>query len=145
MLSKLAYINPAAKSSAVNLPNSWVVRYLAWSGSFFSASPILALRTVVVTKLVVSGISFSTSLIYLSKTVLVTKPLVFGNVHQHLYFFSKFCLSMLYWFRWTKVVASGIFFSKLSTFVFSVLNFFFLTTLLSTTSLNFLRVQQQFF
>ena len=38
---------------------------------------------------------------------------------------------------WIKVVASEIFFSKLFTFVFGVLNFVFLTTSLSTTSLNF--------
>ena len=36
-----------------------------------------------------------------------------------------------------KVVSSGIFFSKLFTFAFSAMNFLFLTTLLSTTSLNF--------
>ena len=38
---------------------------------------------------------------------------------------------------WINVVASGIFFSKLFTFVSSVLNFAFLTTSLSTTSLKF--------
>ena len=38
-----------------------------------------------------------------------------------------------------KVVASGIFFSKLCTFDFSHLNFIFLTTLLPTTSLNFFK------
>ena len=37
------------------------------------------------------------------------------------------------------VVALGIFFSKLFTFVFSVLNFAFLTTSLSTTSLYFFK------
>ena len=36
-----------------------------------------------------------------------------------------------------KVVASGMLFSKLFTFVFSVLNFVFLATSLYTTSLNF--------
>ena len=43
------------------------------------------------------------------------------------------------WFSYKKkkrVVASGIFFYKLFTFVFSVLNFVFLTTSLSTTSLK---------
>ena len=35
-----------------------------------------------------------------------------------------------------KVVTSGSFFSKLFTFVYSVLNFVFLTNSLSTTSLN---------
>ena len=38
-----------------------------------------------------------------------------------------------------KVAKSGIFFSKLFTFVFSVLNFELLTTSLSTTSINFLK------
>ena len=37
---------------------------------------------------------------------------------------------------WINGVASGIFFSKLFTFVFSVLNVVFLTNSLSTTSLN---------
>ena len=42
------------------------------------------------------------------------------------------------WFSYKKkrVVASGIFISKLFTFVFSVLNFVFLTRSLSTTSLK---------
>ena len=46
---------------------------------------------------------------------------------------------MFYWFMWNKVVASGVFFSKLITFVLSVLSFVFLTTSLSTTSLTFFK------
>ena len=38
-----------------------------------------------------------------------------------------------------KVVVLGILFSKLFTFAFSVLNFVFLITALSTTSLNFFK------
>ena len=38
-----------------------------------------------------------------------------------------------------KVVASGIILPKLFTFIFSVLNFVFLTASLSTTSLNFFK------
>ena len=41
---------------------------------------------------------------------------------------------------WIKVVASEILFSKVCTFVFSELNFAFLTTSLSTTLLNFFKV-----
>ena len=44
---------------------------------------------------------------------------------------------MLYWFIWINEVVSGAFFSKLFIFVFSVLNFVFLTTSLVTTSVNF--------
>ena len=46
---------------------------------------------------------------------------------------------MFYWFMWNKVVASGVFFSKLITFILSVLSFVFLTTSLSTTSLTFFK------
>ena len=42
------------------------------------------------------------------------------------------------------VVASGILFSKSFTFVFSVLNFVYLTISLSTTSLIFSGLQEQF-
>ena len=38
---------------------------------------------------------------------------------------------------WIKVVPLGVLFSKLSTIIFSVLNFVLLTTSSSTTSLNF--------
>ena len=40
---------------------------------------------------------------------------------------------------WIKVDASGTFFPKLFSFVYSVLNFVFLTTSLSTASLNFIK------
>ena len=43
-----------------------------------------------------------------------------------------------------KVVASGIFISNLFTFVFSVLNFVFLTTCLSTASLYFFKSTERF-
>ena len=96
--------------------------------NFFSQVSVL--RTVVVAKLLVSGILFSISLIFVVKTVVVTKPLVSGVFLSTslIFFFSKFYLSVLYWYMWIKVVASGIFFSKLFTFVFSVLDFLFLTT-----------------
>ena len=54
-----------------------------------------------------------------------------------LIFFCKFCLLVLNYFMWIKVVASEIVLSKLFTLVFSVLNFVFLTTSLSTVLLNF--------
>ena len=40
---------------------------------------------------------------------------------------------------WIKVVASGILFSKLFTFLFNLLNFLFLTTTLFTASLIFFK------
>ena len=46
---------------------------------------------------------------------------------------------MLYWFMWIEVFASAILFSKLFTFVFSVLNFVISTKSLSTTLLNFFK------
>ena len=52
---------------------------------------------------------------------------------------SKLCLPALYWLMWIKVVTSQIFLYILFTFVFRVLNFLFLTTSLSTTSLNFFK------
>ena len=68
-------------------------------------------------------------LILVSKTVVVTKPLESGLfLSTSPIFFSKLCLPALYWFMWIKVVASGISFSKLFTFAFSVINFVFLTT-----------------
>ena len=86
-------------------------------------------------KLLVPGILFSTSPIFVFKTVAVIKPLARGIfLSTSLFFLSKFCLSVLYWFMWIKAVPSGIFLSKLFTFVFSV-EFVFLITSLSTTSL----------
>ena len=104
--------------------------------NLFSSSLIFVFKTVVVTKPLILKILISSSLIFVFKTVVVTKPFVSGVFYQYIqFFFSKFCLSVLYWFMWINVVASGIFFSKLFTFVFSVLNFVFLTTSLVTTSL----------
>ena len=74
-------------------------------GILFSTSLIFVLRTVVVTKLVVFGMLFSTSLIFVFRIVVVTKPLISGIFYQHLQvFFSKVCLSLLYWFMQTNVV-----------------------------------------
>ena len=55
LITKSTCYNLAAKCSAVNLLNSGVVIYLAWSGILFSTSPIFLLRTVVFPKLLVSG------------------------------------------------------------------------------------------
>ena len=83
----------------------------------------------VVTKLLVSGILSSKSLIFVFKTVAVTKSLVSGIfLSTSPIFFSRFYLSVMYWFMWNNVVASGIF-SKLFTFVISELDFVFLTIL----------------
>ena len=76
---------------------------------------------------------FSTSLSFVFKTNVVNKLLVSGIFLSTYSIFSpKFYLSVLYWFMLIYVVASGISFSKLFTFAFSVLNFVFLTTSLST-------------
>ena len=96
----------------------------------------------------------------LSKSILLTKSACFNlavtfsainllNFWAVIYlawssiFFSKMCSSVFicnfYWFMWNKAVASGIFSCKWFTFVFSVLNSVFLTTSLSTTSLNFFK------
>ena len=47
---KSACFNLAVKFSAVNLLNSWIVIYLAWSGVLFSTSLSFVLKAVVVTK-----------------------------------------------------------------------------------------------
>ena len=76
---------------------------------------------------------FSTSLILIFKTVVVTNRLVSGTFfYQHLQFYAYLCCTEL-----CELITSEIFFSKLFTFVFGVLNFVFLTTSLSTRSLNF--------
>ena len=138
LLSKLACFNLAAKTSAVTWLNYWVVIYLAWSWVLFSTLRIFVLRIVVVTKLLVSSILLLTWLTVLFKTIVIAKSLVSGIfLSTSSICFPKFCLSALYWFLWIKVFASGIFSSKLFTFVFSLLNFVFLTTSLSTKSLNF--------
>ena len=78
-------------------------------------------------------IFFSTSLSFIFKTNVVNKLLVSGIFLSAYSIFSpKFYLSVLYWFMLIYVVAPGISFSKLFTFAFSVLNFVFLTTSLST-------------
>ena len=96
-------------------------------------------KTFVVTKLLVFAILFSISLIFVFETVVVTKPLISGIFYQHLQFS---CLNCVYLccieLCELNVVASGIFFSKLYTFVYSVLRFVFLT-ILSTTSLKFFK------
>ena len=62
---------------------------------FFSTSPMVVLRKVVITKLLVSGILFSTN--FCIKKILVFKPLVSGiYLSTSPVFFSKFCLSVLY-------------------------------------------------
>ena len=97
-----------------------------------------AFKTFVVTKPLVFGILFWTSQIFVFKTVVVTKPLLSGTfLSTFPMLFSKFCLSVLYWFMRNKVVTSGIFFSKLFTFVCRLLNFVFLTTSSCTAALNF--------
>ena len=83
------------------------------------------------------SILLSTSLIFVFETVVVTEPLVSSIFNQYLQFvFSKFCLSVLYWSIWIRNYPSGVFFSKLFIFVFSVLSVAFLATSLSVTSLN---------
>ena len=56
LLTKSAYFNLAAKFSAVNILNAWVVIYLELSEILFSTSLIFVFKTVVVFKLLVSGI-----------------------------------------------------------------------------------------
>ena len=87
LITKLDCFDIAVKFSAVNLLYSAVL-YLAWSGILFSASLIVVFKTVV---------------------VLNHLYLVFFYQHLQL-FFSKFCLSVSYWFVWISAVASGIFF-----------------------------------
>ena len=83
---------------------------------------------------------FTISAIFVLRTVVVIKPLMSGIFYSNVeFFFSKFCLSVLYWFVWTKVHASGILLSQLFTFVFSFLNFLFLATYLITASLHFFK------
>ena len=107
-----------------------------------NSSAVLVLRTVVVTKLLVSGILFSTSLIFIFKTVVVTKPVASRIFYQHLHFFSNFCLSILFWLVWIKVVPSEMFLSKLFTFVYSVSSLVFLTTSLSISLLIFFKSKE---
>ena len=72
------------------------------------------IQNICSTKLLVFGSLFSTSLIFVFKTVAVTTPLVpcicFIPITT---FFSNFCLSVLYWLTWIKLVASRILLSKL--------------------------------
>ena len=97
------------------------------------------------TKLLVSGILFSAWLIFAFETFLVTKLLMSGIILSTApIFFSKLCLSELYWFMWIKVIAAGILLSKLFTLVPGVLDYLFLTTSLSTASFNFSSLQEQF-
>ena len=98
---------------------------------------IFVFKTVVVTKLVVSDILFSTSAIFVFKTVVVTKSLVSGIFYQNLEFFSLNCVNCAVLNYVNE--SSCIFFSTLFTFILSVLNSVFLTTSLSTTSLNFFK------
>ena len=60
---------------------------------------------------------------FVLKTVVVTKPLTGIFLSITLIFFSKFCLSVFYWFMWFKVVSSGLFFSRLLGFVFLQLGY----------------------
>ena len=97
-LTKLAYVNHAAKFSAVNLLNSSVVIYFLLLGIVFLTSPIFVLRIVVLTKLLVSSILFLISLVFVFKTVVVTKLLVSGIfLSTSSTFFSKFCFSVLFY------------------------------------------------
>ena len=129
LLTYLTCFHLAVKFSAVNLLNSWVIIYLAWSGISFWTSLIFILRTFVVTKLLVSAILFLTFLEFVFKTVVATKQLVDDvSLATPSIFFSEFSLFVLYWFTWVKVVASSIFWFKLFIIVFSVLNLIFLTT-----------------
>ena len=65
LFTKSACFNLAAKSSVVNLLNSWLLIYLELSGNLFSASLMFVFETIVVTKPLESGISFSPSSILL--------------------------------------------------------------------------------
>lgn len=107
------------------------------SGILFPTSPIFILRKLVVTKLFRSDILFSTCPIFALTTVVVDKPLTSGIFFHKKYpiFSSKFFLSVFYWFFSIKVAVSEIYFSKLFTFVFRLLNFVFLTPSLLTISL----------
>ena len=51
--------------------------------------------------------------------------------------FSRFCLSVLYWFMWTNIVASGIYFLNYLLLSLLCWNLCFLTISLFTISLNF--------
>ena len=90
------------------------------------------------TKPLTLGILFSASLIFVLKTIAITNPLTYGIfLLTSSIFFSKFWLLVFYWFMQTKVISTGIFFSKLPTWVFRLLYFGFFSTFLSTTSLYF--------
>ena len=78
------------------------------------------------TKPLTLEILFSASLIFVLKTVAITNPLTYGIfLLTSSIFFSKFWLLVLYWFMQTKVISTGIFFSKLPTWVFRLLYFGF--------------------
>ena len=93
LLTFLAYFNFAVKYSAVNLLNSWVVIYSAWSIILFSL--IAVLRKFVVTKLLESGILLPICIsvcillpfLYLKKLQSLN-PLCLVFFYQYLNFFS---------------------------------------------------------
>ena len=113
LFTKSACFDMAAKFSTIGLLNSWVIIFLELSEIF-----------------VLKFTNFCTQNSFSHWTTRIWYFLSTSTI-----FFSKFSLSVLYGYMWINVVASGVFFSKQFTFVFSVLNFVFLTTLLSTVSL----------
>ena len=114
------------------------------SGILFSTSPIFILRTAVVANWLTSGIWFLASSIFILRTAVIFKPIMLGILFSTSLFFLKFCFSVFYWFVWIKVQVSGIFFTKLFTFVFSVLYIFFLSSFYPPHHLNFLNLWEQF-
>ena len=100
---------------------------------------------IFLTKPLKLGILFSVSLYFLLRIVLVTNPLtsiIFINIFK--FFLPKFQFCVLYWLMWIRVMASEIFFSKLFTFVFSVLNFVFFITFYLIHHLIILTLEKQF-
>ena len=100
---------------------------------------------IFLTKPLKLGILFSVSLYFLLRIVLVTNPLtsvILINIFK--FFLPKFQLCVLYWLMWIRLMASEIFFSKLFTFVFSVLNFVFFITFYLIHHLIILTLEKQF-
>ena len=100
-----------------------MVTFLAWLRTQFWTWLIFLCTNVLVTNLLVYGILISTSVIFVLKTVMVSKPLYLLFFCQELQYFSANVFICIYWFIWTKVVASWVLFFELFNFVFSVLNF----------------------
>ena len=120
MLTNAFYFIFASSTSLVKLLWSEIVKY------FSSIVAILTSESVFLTKPLRSAFLLSTYLIFVLRTVIFTKPLTPGNyLSLSRIFFSKFCLSVLYWLISHKAVVSGISLPNLFTFVFSVPKFVF--------------------